>query len=169
MHGIGVDIGGSHISAARIDLDRYERVSPIFENAIAAGASSGSALDSWAACIAEAMEGDGAPLECVGIAMPGPLDYAKGVCRIKGLNKYDSLFGLNLARALRNRLGRNDLDIRFINDAAAFALGEYHATEIRSRSRVVAITLGTGLGSGFVDEGRLVTNAPGVPPEGYLY
>ncbi len=35
--------------------------------------------------------------------------------------------------------------------------------------KVVAMTLGTGLGSGFVDKGRIVESGPSVPPDGEVW
>jgi len=32
----------------------------------------------------------------VGVAMPGPLNYIDGISLIKGLRKYDNLYGVNI-------------------------------------------------------------------------
>jgi glucokinase len=42
-----------------------------------------------------------------------------------------------------------------VNDAAAFGLGEWVAGAATGAGRAVAITLGTGVGSAFVDNGSV--------------
>jgi glucokinase len=36
-------------------------------------------------------------------------------------------------------------------------------------SRLIGITLGTGLGSAFIDDRHIITEVKGVPPQGWLY
>lgn len=59
--------------------------------------------------------------------------------------------------------------VSFLNDAEAFLLGEWWAGAARGHSRVIGITLGTGLGSAFLDRGGIVDSGPEVPPEGSLH
>jgi glucokinase len=59
--------------------------------------------------------------------------------------------------------------VRFVNDAEAFLLGEWWAGAARGHDRAVGITLGTGLGSAFLEHGRIVRAGAGVPHEGALY
>lgn len=56
------------------------------------------------------------------------------------------------------------MDLRFLNDAGAFLLGEWWAGSARDARRAIGITLGSGLGSAFLDDGELVTSGQGVPP-----
>ena len=53
--------------------------------------------------------------------------------------------------------------VQFLNDADAFALGEWWAGAAKGGRRVVAATLGTGLGSAFLADGHIVHDAPGIP------
>jgi glucokinase len=48
-------------------------------------------------------------------------------------------------------------------------LGEWVAGAARGYARVVAITLGTGVGSAFLDAGTVVSSGPTVPPNGDVY
>jgi glucokinase len=57
-------------------------------------------------------------------------------------------------------------DIAFINDADAFVLGEWLNGAATGSSRCAGITLGTGVGSGFVRDGSMVDSGPDVPPGG---
>jgi predicted NBD/HSP70 family sugar kinase len=103
-----------------------------------------------------------------GVAAPGPFDYAAGICRTA--HKLPGLYGVNLRRELGAALdltGRHA--VSFLNDAEAFVLGEWWAGAARSHTRVVGITLGTGLGSAFLEHGRIVRSGKRVPADGALY
>ncbi|GAA5133601.1 hypothetical protein GCM10023320_60070 [Pseudonocardia adelaidensis] len=57
-------------------------------------------------------------------------------------------------------------DVVFLNDAHAFGIGEWRAGTARGHDRVLVLTLGTGVGSCFLDRGTPVSSGPDVPPEG---
>jgi len=59
--------------------------------------------------------------------------------------------------------------ILFRNDAEAAVVGEARYGAGRSFRRSVGITLGTGLGSAFVEDGEPVEDEARVPPEGKLF
>src|SRR4029078_2642228 len=105
----------------------------------------------------------------LGVAIPGPFDYAKGVGRYEGVAKFESLTGLDLGAALRAALPGRAERIAFVNDADAFVLGEWTWGAAAGHRRVAGITLGTGVGSGVVDEGRVVVDVPLVPPDGSVH
>src|SRR5690625_905847 len=69
----------------------------------------------------------------VGFAFPGPFDYERGISYIKGVDKFDQLYGVNLHQKLMTRVEQDqsfltktntDFRILFDNDANLFALGE---------------------------------------------
>lgn len=114
----------------------------------------------------------------IGFAFPGPFEYESGICRIRGLNKFESLYGVNLKEELTERIvvipelqGRwSDSPVIAIeNDAALFALGECGYGVGKPYRRTICLTIGTGFGSAFVSSNRLVKQGKGVPPEGWLY
>ena len=82
MELIGVDIGGSHISAANVKLgeatvsfdDFYEADVDTFGDKVAI-------ISEWAAVIRKVV-GESAYYK-LGIAMPGPYDYANGISFIR--------------------------------------------------------------------------------------
>ncbi|HVU98675.1 MAG TPA: ROK family protein [Puia sp.] len=161
----GVDIGGTHISAALTQNDAllaetYRRL-PVDPNADAV-----TLLDTWAGLITAVigLAPKGQPVSTIGIAMPGPFDYINGVSMIRGLNKYESLYGLNIREALHGRI-KSPNTICFENDAACFGLGQVH----HKHRKIIAITLGTGFGACFIQDQQLLAQGPGVPPNGYLY
>jgi len=103
-----------------------------------------------------------------GVAAPGPFDYAAGICRVS--HKLPGLHGVNLRRELGAALDLTDRGaISFLNDADAFLLGEWWAGAARAHTRAVGITLGTGLGSAFLEAGRIVRSGARVPANGELY
>lgn len=144
----GVDIGGSHITAALVDLE-VRSVLPAFSarKHINAHEDAASIIDSWCATIGEVFEAQPSLPKRVGIAMPGPFDYEKGISLIKDQNKYESLYGLNVKEMMAERLGVSPDSIRLMNDAGCFLQGEVVGGAARGFKSAVGVTLGTGLGT----------------------
>ncbi|MBN1107728.1 MAG: ROK family protein [Bacteroidales bacterium] len=169
---IGADIGGSHITCAAVDLTTRE---------IIKGSVTGREVDNqesaevitgtWADALREVMSVTGVEkIKGIGFAMPGPFDYVKGISYIKGVTKYEKLYGLNIGKAISSRLGvSDDLLIRFMNDASSFAVGEAWAGSASSVVRSLDITLGTGFGSAFINGKIPVVDGPEVPRLGCVY
>jgi glucokinase len=99
--------------------------------------------------------------------MPGPFDYARGVSFMQ--HKLPYLFGRDLRQAFADSLEWVPDQIKFLNDAAAYMLGEIGAGAAKDFSRVVVLTLGTGVGSGFAIDGKVQTEGKGVPPGGEIW
>jgi glucokinase len=98
----------------------------------------------------------------IGVATPGPFDYAAGMSRMT--HKFQSILGLDLREAMRNGTGLPaDVPIRFAHDAHAFLLGEYRHGAAQGFANVACITLGTGIGSGWIINHQLRTNEVGGP------
>jgi len=110
------------------------------------------------------------PDELLGIAFgfPGPFDYENGLCLIQGQSKYDNLYQVNIRDELKQKLNFNK-SILFCNDAEAAVIGEANYGAGQGFDRVIGITLGTGLGSGFIVNGVSVYRGPGVPPNAELF
>jgi glucokinase len=107
----------------------------------------------------------GQSLAGLAIGFPSPFDYDTGVCRIRNQNKFDALYGVNVRDALRSRVPCDLAPIVFRNDAEAAIVGEARYGAGRPYTRLVGVTLGTGLGSAFVVEGQPVK----IPEEEWLY
>ena len=159
-----LDIGGTHVSAARVDPVRASveaqtrcRIplppdgtrSELLERILGAARAAGMGVRAW------------------GIAVPGPFDYEHGISRVR--HKLEALHGVDLRAELAVAVAVDPARIRFLNDADAFGLGEWWAGAARGHARAVAITLGTGLGSAFLADGRIVDTGLDVPPEGSLH
>lgn len=146
MNLIGVDIGGSHISVAQVFWDGREVLfGEVYEADVDTFRSAEVIISDWSDLIRKAI-GDQTAVQ-IGIAMPGPYDYPKGISLIKDQGKMKSLFGLSVKELLAGSLSIEAENIAFCNDAEAFLLGESLAGEGRGFENSIGLTLGTGLGS----------------------
>jgi glucokinase len=162
-----LEVGGTHAAAAWVEPGSWT-VEPASGGRLSLP-SDGSAEDLLAA-FTHCLTALGPLRGCtLAVAMPGPFDYDTGVGRFSGVGKFDALNGVNVGAALRERLPDPPERIAFVNDAGAFGLGEWLVGGGAGRQRIVAVTLGTGVGSAFVDAGTLVSSWPLVPPEGHVY
>lgn len=144
----GIDIGGTHITVCLIDIDTGHIINGSRTRAyIDTSLDKEAIISSWADVIRQAHKKGGIGLRKIGIAMPGPFDYENGISYIKDLHKYESLYGLNVKALLASELGIVPGNIKLINDASAYLLGEIRAGAAKGCENVVGITLGTGLGS----------------------
>jgi glucokinase len=169
---IGADIGGSHITSAAIDLNSGKILrETITERAVNNQASASTIIGVWADALSNALSK--VPYEKVkgiGFAMPGPFDYVKGICYIRGVAKYENLYGFNINDAISSSLDVPDsFLIRFMNDASSFAVGEAWAGSAKNASRSLSITLGTGFGSAFIADRIPIVDGPLVPKIGCVY
>lgn len=169
---IGADIGGSHISCAAIDLNTGKILrETLTEKAIDNQAHASRIISDWSEALANSMSG--IPVENIkgiGFAMPGPFDYLKGISYIKGLAKYENLYGFNITDAISSSLDVPDgFLVRFMNDASAFAVGEAWAGSAAKYNRSLSITFGTGFGSAFIDNKIPIVDGPEVPKVGCIY
>lgn len=113
----------------------------------------------------------------VRLAFPGPFDYQRGICLMRGVSKYDALYGVNLRDMLTKSLREvalmqlaDDFDIRFANDVAAFALGELNFGVACESLKSIFVCIGTGCGSAFGVGQKLADDkTPNVPENGYIY
>jgi len=102
----------------------------------------------------------GASPVAVGIGAPGPLDPVTGVIEHStNLGWYD----LPLAQMISDRFG--GVPTRLNDDGDTGALGEARAGAGRGADPFVFLTLGTGVGSGIVVDGWILTGAHGAAGE----
>jgi glucokinase len=169
---IGVDIGGSHITAVAIDMDTHSIIGGTrYESPVDNKGEADEILSVWTDVLRKVLQK--VPLfklRGIGFAMPGPFDYVKGICLIRGVPKYEKLYGVNVGKAVSSRLGLPcDCRVRFMNDASSFAVGEAWAGKARDYKKMMAITIGTGFGSAFLDDRIPVVEGDRVPRMGCVY
>lgn len=164
---IGVDVGGSHITCAAVDMDN-EKMLPqtITETDVDSNMSADDIFSGWAMAINTCIKKAGnRHLLGIGFGMPGPFEYDKGIGRFENNEKFYSLNGVNVRDAMAQKL-KTDKPLRFMNDASAFALGEAWQGSAAGFSNSVSITLGTGFGSAFISNSVPVVDGSNVPPMG---
>lgn len=145
---IGVDIGGSHITAAHVNSTTYKVIeSTIKRERVAAMDSAEMIIESWLKVLSSLIIKSDTERTKIGIAMPGPFDYEHGISLMKDQQKYDALYQLNVKEILAERLGISAEDLIFINDAEAFLRGELASGAAADFEKAIGLTLGTGLGS----------------------
>jgi glucokinase len=169
---LGADIGGSHISCAAIDLlTGHVLKETLTGKEVNNQAEAGVIIAIWAEAISEVLSKvPRGSVKGIGFAMPGPFDYVKGISYIKGVAKYENLYGFNIADAISATLDMpEDFLIRFMNDASAFAVGEAWAGSAAKVNRSLSITLGTGFGSAFISNRIPIVDGPQVPKLGCIY
>lgn len=145
---IGVDIGGSHITAAHVDCKTYQVIDESMTRLRVASMDTAEAIfDSWVNALSSLVIKQGDQHTRIGIAMPGPFDYKQGISLMQNQEKYDALYGMNVRDVLSERLGIPGDHIVFINDAEAFLRGELASGAASDFEKAIGVTLGTGLGS----------------------
>ncbi len=165
---VGLDNGGTSNNATVLDgsgrflTDRLvETPSRVLEGPDAAVEGLLAALEH----VLQVTETPRASVRAVGLDTPGPAS-ADGVISSKGATNFSepAWWGFDIRGALEARVG---LPVVYNNDgnaAALYAHDVYFAAEAPRRSSVSAI-VGTGLGGGVIDEGRIVTGAAGMAGE----
>ena len=167
------DIGGSHISCLLIDietgiLEDKSLISIKVDN----NESSETLLKTWTKAITNCKNHLPINSEFIGVSMaiPGPFDYENGIGLYDNSNqKFKHLNNINIKEELSQRLNLEASQIKFLNDATAFALGSFWYGSGKGYSKMVAITLGTGFGSSFINNGKTIEEGPTVPREGCLW
>lgn len=158
-YSIGVDLGGTNLRAAAID----EGGRIIEKIAGSTDLSSGrdAVIDDIVANIVRLREKFGASdLAGVGIGVPGFILIEKGV--ILGSHNMPGFEDYPARDEIERRLGA---PVVLENDANAAALGEFLLGSGRGTSIMALLTLGTGLGSGIVIDGKLLHGAHGIGAE----
>lgn len=168
---IGVDVGGSHILSGAVKLHAGTLMdASLFESKIDNKAPRAGILKAWAATINQTLESvKGKHILGVGFAMPGAFNYKTGVALFEGNEKYESLYDCNIPESLGPLLNSEKLEMRFLNDATSFAVGEAWKGEAAGKTKALSITLGTGFGSAFIADGIPVTSGETVPEHGCLW
>ncbi|MBT3382484.1 MAG: ROK family protein [Prolixibacteraceae bacterium] len=168
---IGVDIGGSHITSVAIDIKKRQVLkNSAVTKKVDPNGNAKNIIKTWGLCIKNTIDLAGKnKISGIGIAMPGPFDYKNGVALFEGVAKFGHLLRVNIKTALAEKLLLGNEQIRFVNDASAFGIGETWLGETNKYKRVLAITLGTGFGSSFLENGIPIVRGNFVPENGWVY
>ncbi|MDY2941912.1 MAG: ROK family protein [Varibaculum sp.] len=150
MKTIGIDVGGSGIKAALVDLGKGEFIG----DRVRIPTPQPSTPEAVVAVFSELLEEldpDGEAV--VGVCFPAPLPGGT-VPFIANLDQ--SWVGVNLAEEFTRALGR---PVTVLNDADAAGVAEMHYGVGKDRPGTVLLTtLGTGIGTALFIDGKLVPN-----------
>lgn len=150
MYKIGIDLGGTGIKVGVVDADGAIAASATTPTRAALGAE--QVLDDMAQCVMNAMNFSGIDLdECIGIGIgaPGNCDAAAGTVRNAHNLGWENT---SVCDMLLHRLG---LPVYLANDADCAALGEATFGAAKGFQSSVFVTLGTGVGGGYILEGKI--------------
>ncbi|HEX3026876.1 MAG TPA: ROK family protein [Clostridia bacterium] len=151
MYYLGVDLGGTNIKAGLVD----ESMRLVLKESTPTGEGSGAVeivkrIADLCRKIVRRAEVSMDDVAWVGIGAPGSADTVRGVLEYANNLPFDNV---PLAQMLKDEIGKNVL---IENDANAAAYGEFMAGSAKSSKSAVLITLGTGVGSGIIIDGRIL-------------
>lgn len=147
----GVDIGGSGIKAAPVDLNKGEFAEPRLK-ILTPSESTPQAIGSVLRKQLEHFEiPETAP---VGISFPAPVKPGQKLNWIANLDQ--SWVGVDITEALSEECGR---PVTVVNDADAAGLAEQQFGAAKGQEGLVVVTtLGTGIGTALIYDGVLIPN-----------
>ncbi|WP_406036908.1 ROK family protein [Micromonospora sp. NBC_00898] len=165
---VGLDNGGNSNNATVLTVDGRFLVDGLVEIPSEVQAGPEAAIEALARALDGVLALTGVPRElvrAVGLDTPGPAS-ATGVISSRGSTNFaqPAWRGYDVRSALEHRLG---LPVIYHNDGNAAALYAHHVhfgADALRRSSVAAI-VGTGLGGGVVESGRVVSGAAGMAGE----
>jgi len=165
---VGIDNGGTSNNATILDPSRGFLVDRLVETPSLVTEGPEVAVDAMAQALDNVLDLTGVPLKAVrgvGLDTPGPAS-ADGVISAKGATNFaqPAWRGFDVRGALEARLG---LPVVYNNDANAAAL---YAHSVRFGAKAaghssVSVIVGTGLGGGVIESGRIVKGAAGMAGE----
>ena len=165
---VGLDKGGTAINATVLDRGGRFLVGSLVESPSRVAEGPASAIEALAGALDTVLEITGTPpgrVRAVGLDTPGPAS-AHGVISKRGAVNFAHLDwrGFDIRSALETRLG---LPVTYNNDANAAALYAHHVHfgAAASTHSSVSLIVGTGLGAGVIETGRVVRGAAGMAGE----
>lgn len=161
MYYIGIDIGGTNLKAGLVD-ESYQIVATK-KTPLAFGSM--EQMGETLAKMALALIGENGvsrdQVASVGMGFPGPVDDKKGVV-IKTVNI--PIRFMPVAEMFHKYWP--DVPVHLGNDADCAALGEYYHYENKEIESLILVTLGTGIGTGIILNGKIHTGLNGCAGEG---
>lgn len=148
---IGVDLGGTKVAAGRIDENRLTKIER--ELIPAHSENSDDILDAITRIIDRMFDDR---IAGIGIGIPGLVDRQSGM--VNDVQNIPSWKEVPLKTILEERF---QVPVYTDNDANCFALGELHFGKGRGTDDFVGLTIGTGMGSGIIKNGMLLSDAHG--------
>ncbi len=140
-----IDLGGTFIKCGIVD--EYGNV--VCKEKVATNGAYSDVSKAMAETVLKLAEQAGVTLSAIGIGAPGTIDSEHGIIVYSNNLCWENV---PLAKDVSRR---TDVPVFITNDANAAALGEYAYGAGQSYKSMIMITLGTGVGSGIVFDGKL--------------
>jgi len=156
---LGVDIGGTKVAVGLVDHDG--RIVSQDRKPMVANGTAEAGLQAVLGAIDSLASSSTAGIHSIGICAPGPLDPKAGIV----LNPPNLPCWRNFPLAEKIS-SRYRVPVRVDNDANAAALAETRWGAARGFRYVFYATIGTGIGSGIVLDGRIYHGHSGAAGEG---
>lgn len=149
---VGVDIGGTGIKGALIDLETGAKLSERYRIPTPEGARPADVANTLAELVAQIPGVK--PRTPIGVAFPAVID--NGVARTAS-NIDKSWIGLDADTLFSETLGRQ---VRLVNDADAAGFAEVRFGAAKDvKGLIIMVTLGTGIGTALLYKGHLIPNS----------
>jgi glucokinase len=153
---IGVDLGGTKLLAGVVDADlnvHHRAIRP------SAGGDLAAVLDRIVDGVQEAIDHAPAEVRGIGFGIPSLIDRRRGIAVS---TVHLPIAELPFGDIMAERLG---LPVLVDNDANVAMLAEHRRGAAAGTGHAVLLTIGTGIGSGIVVDGKLVRGAVGAAGE----
>ncbi|HTF16419.1 MAG TPA: ROK family protein [Chryseolinea sp.] len=146
---IGVDLGGTNVRGSLVDDsgNLYHYRKERFRNDASLDDTLSQLITFIRPLVAPEVRG-------IGIGVPSVVDPVKGI--VYNVTNIPSWTSVPLAERLRTEF---HIPVAVNNDVNCFALGEFRYGMLAGYSHVVGMSCGTGLGSGIIANGQLLTGA----------
>ncbi len=160
---IGLDLGGTNIKAGVVDDRGRVRAAESVPTPVDGPSAVIDAMIGLTSVVAESAGIRVDDVACIGVGSPGLLDFERGI--IIALPNLPGWADLPLRDHIAQRTGR---PVIVENDANAAAFGEFWVGAGRDPSirHMVMLTLGTGIGTGLIINGRVLHGGFNLGAEG---
>lgn len=161
-HVVGVDVGGQTSKIGVVDVHGNLLSQTVIRSDVY-GSDADAFIAALAAAIKSCVEASGVDdIRGVGVGAPNANYYTGQICNAANL-AWASDKSVDFARLLSEQLG--GIPVSLTNDANAAAMGEMAYGVAKGLKHFIMITLGTGVGSGIVVDGKLLYGSDGFAGE----
>ena len=150
---IGIDVGGTNVKIALVD----DKGSILYSNSVPTRAEMGYeyTVNNIKQAIRDLMsETKVTGIEGIGFDFPGQIDYKNGIVRLAP--NIPGWVNIPIAKIIEDEF---KIPTRIDNDVHCAALGELNFGAGKGCENFICMTVGTGIGSGIVINGKLVRGA----------
>ncbi len=147
---IGIDLGGTNLRAGIVDVQSGE-VTALLATPTRAREGHDAVMERMADLIRTVVTSSQAPIEGVGIGVPGVLDLEQGTVVFLP-NLPDRWENVPLSATISNRVG---LPVYLLNDVRSITYAEWRFGAGRGVETMACFAIGTGIGGGLIIDRKL--------------